>query len=169
MPTTVPDDAWPLDHRSIRCRDPTRKPILHIAPQRLIRCQLGWLRPFGVLFGMYWLLDTSAEVRLAGAEGFRERAQREIVEPISTALVPLVCNWMPPDAGRTLMDEALREARRRELFAPLPPPTRRREESLGSIPDKWGTKLLRAMLQGGDEPVVATVRQSPGAKSTMST
>ena len=47
MPTTVPDDAWPLDHRSIRCRDPTRKPILHIAPQRLIRCQLGWLRPFG--------------------------------------------------------------------------------------------------------------------------
>ena len=32
MPTTVPDDAWPLDHRSIRCRDPTRKPILHIAP-----------------------------------------------------------------------------------------------------------------------------------------
>ncbi len=34
-------------HRSIRCRDPTRKPILHIAPQRLIRCQLGWLRPFG--------------------------------------------------------------------------------------------------------------------------
>ena len=30
MPTTVPDDAWPLDHRSIRCRDPTRKPILHI-------------------------------------------------------------------------------------------------------------------------------------------
>ena len=47
MPTTVPDDAWPLDHRSIRCRDPTRKPILHIAPHRLIRCQLGWLRPFG--------------------------------------------------------------------------------------------------------------------------
>ena len=47
MPTTVPDDAWPLDHRSIRCRDPTRKPILHIAPQRLIRCKLGWLRPFG--------------------------------------------------------------------------------------------------------------------------
>ena len=47
MPTTVPDDAWPLDHRSIRCRDPTRKPILHIAPQRLIRCHLGWLQPFG--------------------------------------------------------------------------------------------------------------------------
>ena len=44
------NDEWPLRRSaprcSIRCRDPTRKPILHIAPQRLIRCQLGWLRPF---------------------------------------------------------------------------------------------------------------------------
>ena len=69
---------------------------------------------------------------------------------------------MPPDAGGTLLDEALREARRRELFAPLPPPSRRREEILGSIPDKWGTQLLHAVLQGGDEPVVATVATESG-------
>ena len=87
---------------------------------------------------MYWLLDPSVEVRLAAAEGFRERAHREIVEPASAALVPLVRNWMPPDAARTLLDEALREARRRELSAPLPRPARRRAEILGSIPDKWG-------------------------------
>ena len=111
---------------------------------------------------MYWLLDPSAEVRLAAAEGFRERAHREIVEPVSAALVPLVRNWMPPDAARALLDEALREARRRELFAPLPRPEQRRAEILGSIPDKWGTQLLHAVLQGGDEPAVATVATEAG-------
>ena len=106
---------------------------------------------------MYWLLDGSAEVRLAAAEGFRERAVRGIVEPVSAALVPLIRNWMPADAGRTLLDEALAEARRRELVAPLPRPERRRAEIYGSIPDKWGTQMLRAVLQGGDEPALATV------------
>ena len=49
---------------------------------------------------MYWLLDDSAEVRLGAAEGFRERALREIVKPVSAALVPLIRNWMPADAAR---------------------------------------------------------------------
>ena len=111
---------------------------------------------------MYWLLDPSVEVRLAAAEGFRERAHREIVEPAWAALVPLVRNWMPPDAARTLLDEALRETRRRELSAPLPRPARRRAEILGSIPDKWGTQLLHAVLQGGDEPAVATAATESG-------
>ncbi|MCY4557702.1 MAG: hypothetical protein OXF79_15230, partial [Chloroflexi bacterium] len=76
---------------------------------------------------------------------------------VSAALVPLIRNWMPADAGRTLLDEALAEARRRELVAPLPRPERRRAEIYGSIPDKWGTQMLRAVLQGGDEPALATV------------
>ena len=111
---------------------------------------------------MYWLLDDTPEVRLGAAEGFRERAHREIVEPVSAALVPLVRNWMPPDAARTLLDEALGEARRRELFASLPRPERRRAEILGSIPDKWGTQMLHAVLQGGEEPAVATVVTESG-------
>ena len=99
---------------------------------------------------------------MGAAEGFRERAHREIVEPVSAALVPLVRNWMPPDAARTLLDEAPGEARRRELFAPLPRPERRRAEIFGSIPNKWGTLMLHAVLQGGDEPAVATVVTESG-------
>ena len=56
---------------------------------------------------MYWLLDDSAEVRLGAAEGFRERTLKGIVEPVSAALVPSIRNWMPADAGRTLLDAAL--------------------------------------------------------------
>ena len=111
---------------------------------------------------MYWLLDESREVRLGAADGFRERAQRGIVDPISAALVPLIRNWMPADAGRTLLDEALAEARRRELVAPLPPPEWRRAEIYGSIPDMWGSQMLRVVLQGREEPAVATVVTEPG-------
>ena len=56
----------------------------------------------------------------------------------------------------------LGEARRRELFAPLPRPERRRAEILGSIPDKWGTQMLHAVLQGGEEPAVAIVVTESG-------
>ena len=106
---------------------------------------------------MYWLLNDAAAVRLGAAEGFRERARREIVEPVSAALVPLIRNWMPADAGRVLVDEALAEARRRELVAPLPGPRRHRAEIYGSLPDKWGTQMLHVVLRGGDQPALATV------------
>ena len=36
-------------------------------------------------------------------------------------------------------------------------PRRRRAEVYGSILDKWGTQMLRVVLQGGDEPVLASV------------
>ncbi len=111
---------------------------------------------------MYWLLDEAAEVRLGAADGFRERALRGIVDPVSAAMVPLIRNWMPVDAGRTLLDEALAEARRRELVAPLPRPEWRRAEIYGSIPDMWGTQMLRVVLQGREEPAVATVVTEPG-------
>ena len=111
---------------------------------------------------MYWLLDEAAEVRLGAADGFRERALRGIVDPVSAAMVPLIRKWMPADAGRTLLDEALAEARRRELVAPLPRPEWRRAEIYGSIPDMWGTQMLRVVLQGREEPAVATVVTEPG-------
>ena len=44
---------------------------------------------------MYWLLDESAAVRLGAADGFRERALRRIIDPVSDALAPLIRNWMP--------------------------------------------------------------------------
>ena len=52
----------------------------------------------------------------------------------------------------------------RELFAPLP---RRRAEIFGSIPDKWGTQMLHAVLQGGDEPAVAIVVTESGRGITQ--
>ena len=106
---------------------------------------------------LYWLLDRSEEVRTGAADGFVERALREIVEPVSAALVPLVRNWMPADPARAVLDQALREARKRGLFAPLPQPEWRPVRFVASLPDRAGNQALIAPLEGGPEPAAASV------------
>ena len=78
------------------------------------------------------------------------------MEPVSAALVPLVRNWMPADPARTVLDQALREARRRGLFAPLPLPEWRPERFVASLPDRAGNQAFIAVLEGGAEPAAAS-------------
>ena len=106
---------------------------------------------------LYWLLDRSEEVRTGAADGFLERALQGIAEPVSAALVPLVRNWMPADPARAVLDQALREARRRGLFAPLPHPQGRPERFVASLPDRAGNQAFIAVLEGGAEPAAASV------------
>ena len=106
---------------------------------------------------LYWLLDRSEEVRVGAAEGFLERAVPGIVEPVSAALIPLVRNWMPADPARTGLDQALREARRRGLFAPLTDPGWRPVRFAATLPDRVGDQAIVALLEGGAEPAAASV------------
>ena len=62
--------------------------------------------------------------------------------------MPYRANGGPAVVGRTLLDEALAEGRRRELVAPLPRPELRRAEIYGSISDMWGTQMQCVVLQG---------------------
>ena len=105
---------------------------------------------------LYWLLDRSEEVRTGAAEGFLERTLQGIVEPVSAALVPLVRNWMPADPARAVLDRALREARKRGLFAPLPHPGWRPERFVTSLPGRAGDQAFIAVLKGGAEPAAAS-------------
>ena len=86
----------------------------------IVRHIAGRTEDFGGRLALYWLLDASAEVRLAAAGGVGGRVKTGIAETAgSMSLVPLIRNWMPADAARRLLDGALRGARRRGLFAPL--------------------------------------------------
>ena len=105
---------------------------------------------------LYWLLDRSEEVRTGAADGFLERALRGIAEPVSAALVPLVRNWMPADPARAVLDRALRAARERGLFAPLPHPGWRPERFVASLPGRGGDQAFIAVLEGGAEPAAAS-------------
>ena len=65
-----------------------------------VRHIAGRTEDFGGRFALYWLLDASAEVRLAAAGGIGGRVKTRIAEPGSMSLVPLIRNWMPADAAR---------------------------------------------------------------------
>ncbi len=106
---------------------------------------------------LYWLLDRSEEVRTGAADGFLERTLQGIVEPVSAALVPLVRNWMPADPARAVLDQALREARKRGRFAPLPDPPWQPERFVASLLDRAGNQAFIALLEGGAEPAAASV------------
>ena len=111
---------------------------------------------------LHWLLDASADVRLAAAGGFLSRVRRGVVEPALAALVPLIRNWMPPDAARAMLDDALREARHRGLFAPLESPAPLPVRLLCTLPDRAGAQVLAVVLWSEDEPGLAMVTVEPG-------
>ncbi len=111
---------------------------------------------------LYWLLDTSADVRLAAAGGFQSRVRRGVVEPVSAALVPLIRDWMPPDAARAMLDDALREARRHDRFAPLERPALLPVRLLTGLPDRSGAQVFAAILWSKDDPGLAMVSIEPG-------
>ena len=128
----------------------------------IVRHVAGRPEDFGGRLALYWLLDASAEVRLAAAGGVNGRVNMRIVEPGSLSLVPLIRNWMPADAARGLVDAALREARRRGLFAPLAGSVGRPVRILGSLPDSSGVQEFAAIAEGDDGPLLALVVTRPG-------
>ena len=91
-----------------------------------------------------------------------DRRQAEIADPESLSVVPLVRNWMPADAARGLLDAALREARRRGLFAPLAGLPGRPVRFLGNLPDRSGEQEFAAVAEADDGPILALATTRPG-------
>ena len=141
---------------------------LEIFPARrkagIVRHVAGRAEDFGGRLALYWLLDPVAEVRLAAAGGVNGRVNTRTVEPESLSVVPLVRNWMPADAARGLLDAALREARRRGLFAPLAGSPGTPARFLGNLPDRSGEQEFAAVAETDDGPVLAlaTTRAAHG-------
>ena len=103
----------------------------------------------------YWLLHGEAEVRLAAAAGVAERARRGALDPGLAARLPTIRGWIPPDGARALLDDALRDARRRGLSAPLERPEGRVARVVGGVPDGTGSQFFAALRSGGGETVTA--------------
>ena len=141
---------------------------LEVFPARrkagVVRHIAGRTEEFGGKLALYWLLDPVAEVRLAAAGGVNGRVNMRIAEPESLSVVPLVRNWMPADAARGLLDAALREARRRGLFAPLIGLPGKPARFLGNLPDRSGEQEFAAVVETDDGPILAlaTTRQGHG-------
>ena len=128
----------------------------------IVRHIAGRVEEFGGRLALYWLLDSSSEVRLATAGGVNGRVNMRIVEPGSLSVVPLIRNWIPADAARALLDTALRESRGRGLFSPLAGAVGREVRFLGGLPDRSGAQAFAGVTEGDDGPVLAMATTSPG-------
>ena len=139
---------------------------LDIFPARkkagIVRHVAGRSEEFGGRLALYWLLDPVAEIRLAAAGGINGRVNMRIAKPAALAVVPLVRNWMPADAARGLLDAALREARRRGLFAPLSGVGQDRVRFLANLPDGTGEQEFAAALETDEGPILALAATRPG-------
>ena len=111
---------------------------------------------------IYWLLDSSPDIRLAAAVGLYSRACRGTVEPGAAGLLPPIRNWIPPDSARPVVDAAIRETRRRDLFAPLERPALRRKRLFATLPDRAGYQAVAALLDGDDGPSSAVLQIKSG-------
>lgn len=112
--------------------------------------------------GLYWLLDGAGEIRLGAASGLYDRATRGIVEPVAAGLLPVLRNWIPPDEARPVVDAVLREARRRDLVAPLEHSLARPERLLATLPASNGVQTFTAALEGDGRADVAIVQLKAG-------
>jgi len=93
-PSGGPDGAHAADRstgrarhsRAVRGHDRAREPILHVLPQRIVRCELGHLRapgtPIGTpLGGRGPILETTATGRSIAAQLLRDRRRRPAQPP----------------------------------------------------------------------------------------
>ena len=118
---------------------------------------------------LYWLLDASADVRLAAASSLHERVRRGIVDAAFVSLMPLAASWIPPDDARRELDAALRDLRQRGPFAPLQRPARRPTRVLALLPeDGTGQGFVAVLESGGDLTlVVFTTEAGRGLESAF--
>ena len=114
---------------------------------------------------LYWLLDASAEVRLAAASALHARVQRGIVDAAFVALMTPVASWIPPDDAGRVLDAAsrdLRDLRRRGPFSPLRRSARRPSRVFALLPEDGGDQGFVAVLESGDNLTLAVLTTAIG-------
>ena len=109
-----------------------------------------------------WLLDASADVRLAAASALHARVQRGIVDAAFVALMPPVASWIPPDDARQVLDAASRDLERRGPFSPLQRPARRPSRVLALLPEDGNGHGFVAVLESGGDLALAVFTTETG-------
>ena len=111
---------------------------------------------------LYWLLDASAEVRLAAASALHARVQRGIVDSAFVALMPPLSSLIPPDEARRVLDAAAGDLRRRGPFSPLQRPPRRPSRLLALLPEDGAHQGFVAVLERRDDLALAVFTTETG-------
>ena len=123
--------------------------------------------PLHARLGAYWLLDPEPALRQAAAAGF---ARRQLTAETIATLTQLR-SWMPEDAARAALDQALRTARRQGDGHAAPEPKSGTgawavESILATLPDGGGAQSFGIALKSGRKRSAAMVllKQGQGVK-----
>ena len=106
----------------------------------------------------YWLFDQSPDIRLAVAEILSDRAAAGTLDRVSARRIVALRSWLPADAARARLDEAIREAQRRELTAkPATAKPPKIDGIYATLPDGAGAQSVAVALGRGAKRQIAMV------------
>ena len=118
--------------------------------------------PWSSRAALYCLLDEPEEARMTAAEILATRARLGTLDPAAASALPLVRSWLPADDVAPVVDEALREARRRGVAGAPERPALPVARLVGTLPDGSGSQRFVAGLEGADGPVATMLLLEPG-------
>ncbi|NLH82497.1 MAG: YecA family protein [Phyllobacteriaceae bacterium] len=127
-------------------------------------------RSFSFRLGVYWLLDRNSEVRLAAAEALRGRAEQGKIDKSGLGRLVAVRKWMPADAARAVLDDAVRSGLRREIDDVKDGRTAWVvQRVVATIPDGAGAQSIAVALQRGRKRSLAMLllKQGHGVKDAF--
>jgi hypothetical protein len=106
--------------------------------------------------GSYWLLDRIPEVRQAAAAFYLGRARTSGLSVAERARLVAVRKWLPRDAARDLVDQALRETLGKDA------------EASSGRPPKWKLHRIAACLPDGAGAQSAVIAGQVGSRRGVS-
>jgi hypothetical protein len=126
--------------------------------------------PIHVKLACFWLLDLNAGIRLAAARALADRASQEGLAAEFAAKLVILRSWMPDDAARAMVDQAMKIAMRSGFATgqAVKPWTIR--NVVATLPDGGGAQSIMIALQSGGSRKMAMLllKQGHGVKDAYS-
>jgi len=122
--------------------------------------------PIHARLACFWLLDPSEPVRLAAARALADRAAAGALPAEVAGKMVMLRSWMPDDAARAAVDEALKRAMRSGLPAGTSFKPWTIHNVMATLPDGGGAQSIMIALQSGGSRKTAMLllKQGHGVK-----
>lgn len=118
--------------------------------------------PIFAQLGCYWLVNPSATIRRAAAQGLAARLDSGDLSGETTARLTVLRSWMPQDEARDGVDQVLRDALRTGLGQAKADTGWPIETAFASLPDGPGAQSIAIALASGTAHAVAMVLLKTG-------
>lgn len=126
--------------------------------------------PIHVSLACFWLLDPDAPIRMAAARALAEQAAGKGMSADLACRMVMLRSWMPDDAARASVDQAMKIAIRSRLATGGSPEPWTIHSIMATLPDGGGAQSVMIALQLGGSRKLAMLllKQGYGVKDAYS-